>query len=138
MANITVNVAFTLTDLFPVWKLSTLAYPSMEVVDSRSAADGDNVISGLTTGNPYLVALWPAVTGRWYPNRVLPRRVAAIVSGVEYGFESQTGTENALTGVSEPAWPTELGGSVVDGGVTWINIGTLPNAMVHGPFIAGS
>lgn len=40
------------------------------------------------------------------------------------------------TGSSEPTWPTTPGNTVVDGGVTWTNMGQLVQPLMQGPLIA--
>jgi hypothetical protein len=42
----------------------------------------------------------------------------------------------ALTGSSEPTWPTTPGNTVVDGSVPWTNMGSLIDAIMRGPVIA--
>jgi hypothetical protein len=45
-------------------------------------------------------------------------------------------TLNALTGSSEPIWPTTLGATVADGDVIWTNKGRFIRPLMHGPLIA--
>lgn len=134
---LSLEVAFTLTDLFPEWGIGIIDYYTMDVVQSRTAVDGTNIFTGLTQGHPYLAALFPDIKGRWVPGATVSGRIAVEFEGKEYGFQAQAGTENGTTGVTEPVWPTQIGETVLDGSVVWENIGTLPEAMVHGPLIAG-
>lgn len=41
-----------------------------------------------------------------------------------------------LTGTSEPTWPSTLSDTVVDGDVTWTNMGSLVRPLMQGPLIA--
>lgn len=43
---------------------------------------------------------------------------------------------NTPTGSSEPTWPTTPGNTVVDGGVTWTNMGQMIRPLMQGPLIA--
>lgn len=40
------------------------------------------------------------------------------------------------TGETEPSWPTVVGNTVVDGDVTWTNMGQFVRPLMHGPLIA--
>lgn len=40
------------------------------------------------------------------------------------------------TGATEPTWPATTSNTVVDGGVTWTNMGQLVRPLMHGPLIA--
>lgn len=40
------------------------------------------------------------------------------------------------TGVVEPTWPTTPGNTVVDGDVTWTNMGQFVRPLMHGPLVA--
>ena len=42
----------------------------------------------------------------------------------------------ALTNATEPTWPTTPGNTVVDGDVTWTNMGAMVRPLMHGPLIA--
>lgn len=72
--------------------------------------------------------MWPYVIQTWQPNvstgyRQMVRPTLSQPAAQGYIFiSSVAGT--GITGSTEPTWPTTLGSTVVNGTVTWQNIGT--------------
>ena len=65
---------------------------------------------------------------------------AYIVPSVNNGYYYKCTTDAAISGVSEPSWPTTANGTVTDGGITWKNsgkvwTGTPPTAYVVGDVV---
>jgi prepilin-type N-terminal cleavage/methylation domain-containing protein len=48
---------------------------------------------------------------------------ACIVPSANNGYYYKCTTDAAISGTSEPSWPTTANGTVTDGGIAWINSG---------------
>lgn len=81
------------------------------------------------TGNGTLPAVWQDVTlrpgGYVVGNTVIPLLVTQTARPYRFQVLSTSGSAPHTSGVAEPTWPTALGDTVVDGDITWINIGPL-------------
>lgn len=77
---------------------------------------------------PYQLATWTANTS--YPQGMFVQPTPQNFNGF-YFKASQSGA--GQSGLTEPSWPQTIAGTVVDGTVTWTNIGTVPPNLVGDP-----
>lgn len=71
------------------------------------------------SNEPYEVDVSERATQSWEANSIFNATDFTKPSiGHETGFVYQT-SANGQSGTNEPAWPTTLGGTVVDGSLTW-------------------
>jgi len=94
--------------------------------DSRLVIEGDTrSLAGLSYVNCVDVASYAAWAALTVYSGVDPRAIVYPTGGSETGLV-YIATTGGTSGAAEPAWPTAIAGTVVDGTVTWTAIG-IPN-----------
>lgn len=106
--------------------------------------NGEQVGSTVTSGSsssPTVIMIGAGLTNGYYFSGYIDElRFTVGVGRYSDSFTPPTSAfydaAGTSSGATEPTWPSTTGATVIDGGVTWTNMGQLVRPLMHGPLIA--
>ena len=105
-----------------------------QVVGETTSDAGDGSYSLLLEGHtdPVIVIALDAAGSAWSATAIVAQDARAFPTAAAHTGLVYQATVGGTTGASEPAWPTAIGQTVVDGSVTWQTI-EYYRPLAHGP-----